>query len=286
VPEGRGGVKLRLDRVLEYRGSNLLTEFTKIFSDLGRNFIRLLKFSGFTLILIFNTFLSFNKIFFKRREILKHMYISGIKSMPVCTIVALFGGMIIALHTGIEFTKYGQQELLPVLMINIMNKEMGPFLTAIIITAFSGAAMAAEIGTMKVSEEIDALEMMSINPVSFLVMPRVVSMLIMLPTLTVYTIVLGVAGGAIVAYFQLGITNETYYHYVFNSIWVKDVYVGMLKSLVFGLLISAISCANGLKTEGGALGVGQASRISVVSSYLMVLIMGYFITALFYGGFL
>jgi phospholipid/cholesterol/gamma-HCH transport system permease protein len=206
--------------------------------------------------------------------------------MPVCTIVALFGGMIIAVHTGFEFSKYGQQDLLPVLMINIMNKEMGPFLTAVIITAFSGAAMAAELGTMKVSEEIDALEMMSISPVSFLVMPRVVSMLIMLPILSIYTIVLGVAGGAVVAYFQLGMTNETYYHNVLNSIWIKDIYVGLSKSLVFALLISAISCANGLKTEGGALGVGQASRVSVVSSFLMILIMGYFITALFYGGFL
>ena len=264
----------------------MLKEINKIFSDLGKNIIRLFNFSGFTLILIFNTFLSFNKIFFKRREIIKQMYISGVKSMPVCTIVALFGGMIIAVHTGFEFSKYGQQDLLPVLMINIMNKEMGPFLTAVIITAFSGAAMAAELGTMKVSEEIDALEMMSISPVSFLVMPRVVSMLIMLPILSIYTIVLGVAGGAVVAYFQLGMTNETYYHNVLNSIWIKDIYVGLSKSLVFALLISAISCANGLKTEGGALGVGEASRISVVSSFLMVLIMGYFITALFYGGFL
>ena len=260
-------------------------EFNGIFSDIGKNIIMLINFSGFTLILIFNTFLSFDKLFFRRREILKQMYISGIKSMPVCTIVALFGGMIIALHTGFEFSKYGQQELVPVLMTNIMNKEMGPFLAAIILTAFAGAAMAAELGTMKVSEEIDALEMMSINPVSFLVMPRIVAMLIMLPTLSVYTIVLGISGGAIIAYFQLGITNETYYQGVLDSIHLKDVYVGMLKSVVFGLLISAISCANGLKTEGGALGVGQASRISVISSYLMILIIGYFITALFYGGF-
>jgi phospholipid/cholesterol/gamma-HCH transport system permease protein len=171
-------------------------------------------------------------------------------------------------------------------MINIMNKEMGSFLTAIIITAFSGAAMAAELGTMKVSEEIDALEMMSINPVAYLVMPRVVSMLLMLPALSVYTIVLGVSGGAIVSYFQLGITTETYYHFVFESIWIKDIYVGLLKSVVFALIISSISCANGLKAEGGALGVGQATRVSVVSSYLMVLIVGYIITALFYGGFL
>lgn len=255
-------------------------------SDTGRKIVHQLEFTGFTLVLIGKTLLSLRYAFSKRKEIIKHMYISGVKSMPVCTIVALFGGMVIALHTGLEFKTYGQQALLPTLMINIMNKEMGPFLTAIIITAFSGAAMAAEIGTMKVSEEIDALEMMSINPVTYLVMPRVVSMLIMLPTLSIYSIILGVSGGAIVAHYQIGMTNETYFHRVFLSIWVKDMYVGLLKSFVFGLVISSISCANGLKAEGGALGVGQATRISVVSSYLMVLIMGYFITALFYGGFL
>lgn len=260
--------------------------FYKIFSDIGARLLYQLKFAGFTLILIFKTIIALRYVFRKRREIVKQMYISGVKSMLVCSIVALFGGMILALHTGVEFTKYGQQELVPTLMINIFNKEMGSFLTAIILTAFSGAAMAAELGTMKVSEEIDALEMMTINPVSYLVMPRTVSMLIMLPTLSVYTIILGVSGGAIVSYFQLGITTETYFNNVFESIWLKDMYVGLLKSFVFGLIIASISCANGLKAENGALGVGHATRISVVSSYLMILIMGYFITALFYGGFL
>jgi len=260
--------------------------FLKIFSDIGSRFLYQLRFSGFTLILIFKTIIALRFVFRKSREIVKQMYISGVKSMLVCTIVALFGGMIIALHTGIEFTKYGQQELVPTLMINIMNKEMGPFLTAIILTAFSGAAMAAELGTMKVSEEIDALEMMAINPVVFLVMPRTASMLIMLPVLSIYTIILGVYGGAIVSYFHLGINFETYYNRVYESIWIKDMYVGLLKSFVFGLIISSISCANGLKAENGALGVGHATRISVISSYLMILIMGYFITALFYGGFI
>lgn len=254
------------------------------FSDIGERIVYILDFSGFTLILIFRTFLAFRYAFAKRREIVKQMYISGVKSIPVCTVVALFGGMVFALQSGIEFSSYGQQELVPTMMINIMNKEMGSFLTAIIITAFSGAAMAAELGTMKVSEEIDALEMMSIDPVRYLAMPRIASMLIMLPTLSVYTIILGVTGGAIVSYFQLGISTETYYYRVLRSIWLKDVYVGLLKSFVFGLIISSISCANGFKASGGALGVGQATRVSVVSSYLMVLIIGYIITALFYGG--
>ncbi len=255
-----------------------------IFSEIGKKILYNLKFSGFTLILAGKTFLTLRYAFRKRKEIVNQMYISGVKSIPVCTLVALFGGMIFAVQSGVEFATYGQQEMVPTMMINIMNKEMGSFLTAIIITAFSGAAMAAELGTMKVSEEIDALEMMSIDPVAYLVMPRVVSMLIMLPTLSIFTIVLGVAGGAIVSYFQLGITTETYYYRVLRSIWLKDVYVGLLKSFVYALIISSISCANGLKAEGGALGVGQAARVSVVSSFLLVMIIGYIITALFYGG--
>ncbi len=266
----------------------MLGEFKKsfynFFADIGEKLMKQVEFAGFTLILLFHAFLEMRFIFRKRKEIVKQMYISGVKSILVVTIVALFGGMILALHSGVEFLKYGQQEMVPTLMINIMNKEMGSFLTAIILTAFSGAAMAAELGTMKVSEEIDALEMMSINPVRFLVMPRLVSMMIMLPTLSVYTIVLGVIGGAIVSFFHLGISTEAYFFRLYESIWLKDVYVGLLKSLVFAIIISSISCANGLKAESGALGVGRATRISVVSSYLLIIIVGYFITAFFYGG--
>ena len=257
-----------------------------LLSEAGARVLYILDFTGFTIILIFKTFFAMRFAFKKRKEIIKHMYISGVKSIPVVTVVGLFGGMVFALQTGVEIRSYGQQEMVPTMMINIMNKEMGSFLTAIIITAFSGAAMAAELGTMKVSEEIDALEMMSIDPVSYLVMPRIVAILIMLPTLSIFMIVLGVIGGAVVSYFQLGITTETYYIRVLRSIWLKDVYVGLLKSFVFGLIISSISCANGLKAEGGALGVGQATRVSVVSSYLLVLIIGYFITSLFFGGFI
>ena len=268
---------------MDYTKENKMNRF---FTIIGVRILYVLRFSGFTLILVFKTILTFRFAFEKRREIVKQMYISGVKSIPVCSVVALFGGMVFALQSGIEFASYGQQEMVPTMMINIMNKEMGSFLTAIIITAFSGAAMAAELGTMKVSEEIDALEMMSIDPVAYIVMPRVVSMLIMLPTLSIFTIVLGVSGGAIVSYFQLGISTETYYYRVLRSVWLMDVYVGLLKSFVFALLISSISCANGLRAEGGALGVGQATRVSVVSSFLIVIIMGYIITALFYGGYL
>lgn len=271
-----------MKRIMKNSGSGLVD----LFSSIGDRMMSQIRFSGFTLILIFRTVIESRFVFSKRREIVKQMYVSGVKSMLVCSIVALFGGMILSLHTGVELKKWGQQDVVPMLMINVMNKEMGSFLTAIILTAFSGAAMAAELATMKVSEEIDALEMMSINPVRYLVMPRIVSMMLMLPTLAIYTVILGVFGGAVVSYFQLGLTFQDYYHRVFESIWLKDMYVGLLKSFVFAVIISSISCANGLLASNGAIGVGHATRVSVVSSYLLVLIVGYFITSLFYGGFM
>ncbi len=266
-------------------GLSYRERFMDTVSGVGARFLYQVQFSGFTIMLTIKTFFQMRYMFSKRREIVKQMYISGVKSMLVCSIVALFGGMIFSLHTGLQLKVYGQSDFVPTMMINIMNKELGAFLTAIILTAFSGAAMAAELGTMKVSEEIDALEMMSINPVRYLVMPRMVSMMIMLPVISIYTIILGVFGGAIVSYFQLGLSFEMYFRRVEESIWFKDMYVGLFKSLVFAIIISSISCANGLKAKNGALGVGHATRVSVVSSYLMILIVGYFLTSIFYGGF-
>jgi len=257
--------------------------FEKLLSDTGSKLTYQVAFTGFTLVLLFKSFLQMRYAFFKRKEIVKQMYVSGVKSILVCSIVALFGGMILSLQTGLQFKVYGQQDFVPTLIINIMNKELSPLLTAIILTAFSGAAMAAELGTMKVSEEIDALEMMSIDPVRFLVMPRVVAMSVMLPTLAVYTVILAVLGGAVVCYFQLGVTFETYFRQITESIYVKDMYVGLFKSWIFAVIMTAISCANGLLAKDGALGVGRATRVSVVSSYLMILVVGYFITAIFYG---
>ena len=261
--------------------------FRGIVTVIGDRLIYQVWFTGFTLILIMKTFLEMRYAFSKRREIVKQMYISGVKSMMVCSIVALFAGMIFALQTGMQVKRFGaQMEYVPTMIINIMDKEFGSFLTALILTAFSGSAMAAELGTMKVSEEIDALEMMSINPVRYLVMPRVVSMMIMLPTLSIYVIILAVAGAGVICNAQMGLAWSAFLKRIMDSIWLKDMWVNILKSTVFALLISSICCANGLKAVNGALGVGHATRVSVISSFLMILIIGYFITAMFYSGFI
>ena len=214
--------------------------------------------------------------------IFSQMYNAGVRTFLVVSIVALFTGMILALQSGIELMEFGLEDQVGNLVIATLSREMAPFTASIILIAAVGSAMAAEIGTMKVSEEIDALEIMSINPIRFLVMPRVVALAIMLPVATIYSNILGVIGGALVAESHLNVSFATFYLHVLQSLHFKAVYVGLLKSFVFGIAIASVSCAKGLKTENGAMGVGKATRDSVVASFLIVLIVGYFITELFY----
>jgi len=254
-----------------------------LFSFVGNRVIMLLHDAGFTIILLIETVFYTKNIFTKGGEIIKQMYIAGVKSLLVCSLVALFTGMILSLQAGIEFAVYQQEAMVGNLVIASMTREMGPLMTAIVLTASVGSAMAAEIGTMKVSEEIDALEMMAISPVKFLVMPRVVALSIMLPVMTIYTNTLGTFGGGIVANYQLGVPYDVYYAHVLESLQFKATYVGLLKAYVFGVIISGVSCAQGLRAKNGAIGVGHATRSSVIISFLMVIIIGYFITSIFYG---
>jgi phospholipid/cholesterol/gamma-HCH transport system permease protein len=257
--------------------------FTTLFYLLGRRFTEIVELSGFTIVLLAKAIYHCKSSFSKRKEIFKQMYIAGVKSLVVCSLVAVFVGMILALQTGIELMRFQQQNYVGDLVITTMTREMGPLMTGIIIIASVGSAMAAEIATMKVSEEIDALEMMSISPVRFLVMPRLVALAVMVPVSTIYVIALGTIGGAVVSYFQLGVPYEVYYNRVVEALRFKATYVGLLKSHIFGIIIAAISCAQGMRATNGAMGVGKATRSTVVASFLMVLITGYFITAFFYG---
>ena len=214
------------------------------------------------------------------------MFITGIGSLLVVSIVALFTGMIMALNTGIALKDYGAEGQIGILIAITLTREMSPFMTALILSASIGSAIAAEIGTMKVSEEIDALEVMSIDPVSYIVLPRILGFSLMVPILCIYASVIAISGGAIVGHLQLNVNYFSYFVDVFNRVTstpgLKDLYVGILKGFLFGIIISLISCSYGLQTKGGAIGVGQSTRSSVVASFLMVILCGYITTSFFY----
>lgn len=217
-----------------------------------------------------------------RKETAMQMYVAGIKSIGVITVVAMFTGMILALQTGLELRRYGQEEFIGSAVAVSMIREMGPFMTGLIIAASVGSAIAAQIGTMTVSEEISALEVMSINPNRFLVMPRLFALMVMMPILTVYTNILGILGGAIVGTTQLGVAMTAYMDNATRFATNKDLYVGLFKAMVFGVVIATVACHQGFMTTEGAVGVGRATRRSVIVSFLVILVLGYMITRLFY----
>lgn len=218
-----------------------------------------------------------------RREVLIQMFITGIKSLGVITVVALFTGMILALQVGIELRRFGQEVAIGTGVTVTMMREMGPFFAGLIIAASVGSAIAAQIGTMTVSEEIAALEVMSIDPVRFLVMPRLLALVVMMPILTVYTDILGSVGGAIVGLTQLGVPLEAYYDNATRYAQNKDLWVGLLKSVIFGVIIATVACHQGFNAKEGAVGVGSATRRTVVISFLTILMLGYMISRLFYS---
>lgn len=217
-----------------------------------------------------------------RREVLVQMFAYGIRSLGVITIVALFTGMILALQTGIELRRFNQEVNIGTAVMVSMLREMGPFMTGLILAACVGSAMAAQTGTMVVSDEVAALEIMSIDPVRFLVMPRLAAMVVMTPLLSFYTCIMGVVGGGVVGQTQLGVAWSSYIENATRYASVRDLYVGLLKAVLFGIVITVVACHEGFETREGAVGVGFATRKSVIVSFLLILVIGYFVTRFFY----
>jgi phospholipid/cholesterol/gamma-HCH transport system permease protein len=217
-----------------------------------------------------------------RKEFFRQMYTIGLKSLPVITLVGLFVGMVLALQVGLEMRRYNQEGYVGAGVMISSLREMGPFMAGLILAACVGSSMAAQIGTMVVNDEIAALEIMSINPVRYLVAPRLAAMIVMMPLLSFYLCVLSVLGGGVVAATQLSVPFMHYMRIAVDNADRYDLLVGLLKALIFGILITGVSCLEGLRTTQGAVGVGRATRQSVVSSFLLILVVGYIVTRLFY----
>ncbi|MHC4959499.1 MAG: MlaE family ABC transporter permease [Planctomycetota bacterium] len=220
------------------------------------------------------------------------MYDNGLKSLPVVVVVAFFSGMIISLQSGIQLARLGQESLLGPLVAQTFCREFGPFVTNIILVGTVVSAFSAELGTMTVSEETAALEVMSIDPVGYLAAPRVLALTIMTFFLTIWADVVGIIGGSVVAYTQLDVPYRQFYDLALSSLkgrewWLpKDVYGGLLKATLTGYVIAGIGCTAGLLAHGGALGVGRAVRRAVIASIVMILVISYDFTWLAYRAFL
>ncbi len=238
--------------------------------------------AGYTLDLFFRAAVRLRRLGRKKEEVLRLLHVCSFGSMPVVFIIALFTGMILSLQTGIQLQRYGQEASLGYIVSAAMCREMGPVFTAIALAGLVGSTFAAEIGTMKVSEEIDALEVNSIDPVYFLVMPRLLALSVAAVVLTVYADAIGIVGGMVVAKSTFNVAPEIFLKNARDVLDVKDIYGGLLKSLVFGSTIATVACSQGLRTEHGAAGVGNSTLRSVVIGFIYILVFNYFITWILY----
>jgi len=234
--------------------------------------------AGYTLDLLLRAFLQFGRLGRKRRELLDQLVLCTLGSIGVVFIIALFTGMIVSLQTGLVLRKYGQEGSLGFIVAVGMCREMGPVFTSLTLAGLVGSTYAAEIGTMKVSEEIDALEVMSIDPVYYLVMPRVIALGVASVALTVYADLIGILGGALVAKAHFNVDVRVFLQNARDVLLLKDIYGGLGKALVFGVTIAGVSCSQGLRAGHGAAGVGHATLRAVVVSFIFLLVFDYLLT--------
>ncbi|MBN1353318.1 MAG: ABC transporter permease [Candidatus Omnitrophica bacterium] len=220
--------------------------------------------------------------FVKRRSIFEQMVFMGVKSIIITFFVALFTGIVIAMQSAYQLSKLGATIYVAAMVSVSMARELGPVLTALVVAGRVGAAITAELGTMKVSEQIEALETIALNPVRFLVVPRFLGLLIMLPCLTVFSDIVGIVGGFLVGVYNLNLNPYRYMDVSFEFMVWKDVWTGILKSVSFAIIISMIGCYMGLNTKGGAEGVGKSTTVSVVTSFILIILFDCVLTGIFY----
>ena len=227
------------------------------------------------------TYLSFVRPF-KLDYIFKQMEFIGVRSLLVVVITGTFTGMVLALQSAYGFRKFGAEGLVGAIVALSMTRELGPVLTSLMVTGRAGSSMAAELGTMRVTEQIDALTVMALNPVKYLIVPRVVASFLMLPILTIIADFLGIIGGYIVGVKLLGINEGAFINKIEKTLDLPDIYNGLVKAAVFGIIFSVISCYKGYHTRGGAEGVGRATTEAVVLSSVTILISDYVLTSLMF----
>jgi phospholipid/cholesterol/gamma-HCH transport system permease protein len=224
---------------------------------------------------------------FKGRKVkwgnaIHQMVSAGVDSVPIVSLISLFIGIVMALQGAYQLEKFGASYYVTALVGVSMTRELGPLITAIVIAGRSGSAFAAELGTMKVSEEIDALEAMGLDSVRYLVVPKYLALLVMMPCLTLISDLMGILGGAVFEIIQLDQTFRMFLTATRDFLVMRDITTGLIKSLVFGLIITGVGCYEGFSVEGGAEGVGKATTSSVVVSIFLIIFADVIFTGVFY----
>lgn len=219
---------------------------------------------------------------YRVRHTVEQMVKIGVNSLPIVTLTNFFIGVVIAFQSAYQMKKVSAEIYIPSLVAISICREIAPVITGLVVAGRIGASIAAEIGSMKVTEQVDALEALAANPVKYLVVPRFLALVLTLPLLTVYGDMIGIAGGYAVSTLKLGLSSSMYMKMTFLPLELKDIFTGLFKTIVFAALIGVISCYQGLRVEGGAEGVGAATTRAVVLSFVCIIVSDAFFTILFY----
>lgn len=210
--------------------------------------------------------------------VMQQLYDVGVSSLPVVAITGFFTGLVLAAQSIYQLADKGLTSVTGLMVTKAMMTELGPVLTAFMVTGRVGAAMCAELGTMVVSEQIDALQSMAVNPHRYLISPRFIAGTIMMPLLTIFSIVMGIFGGYLISVYYFGMPPNTYIDPIPEHVRYFDLLTGIVKGFVFGILILTIACYKGLRTSGGAAGVGRTTTSAVVITYCAILLTNFFLT--------
>lgn len=255
----------------------------EILNIIGNSIIRFFNIIGNFSIFLFQTLTT---LFTTRLKIFKTLYQMeriGVDSIAITVITGAFAGAVLAIQTYKGFQQFGGEELIGPLVALAMARELGPVLTGLMVTGRSSSAIAAEIGTMRITEQIDALKTLCIDVHQYLIVPRILAGTIILPFLALFSIFCGVLGGYVVSVHILGLNPEQYSAGIKTFVEMADVRGGLIKSSVFGFILTAIGCYKGYNTIGGARGVGTSTTQSVVISSILIIIANYFLAVLLFG---
>lgn len=253
-----------------------------LISYVGRASINLVRKMGEITILLLQAIAWMIVPPYRLKATIKQMEFVGVKSISVVILTGIFTGGVLALQSHQGFKLFGAETLVGSIVALSMTRELGPVLTALMVNGRAGSAMAAELGTMRVTEQIDALYVMAANPIKYLIVPRIIAGVIMLPVLTVVSDFLGIIGGYFVGVFLLHINSGMFVANMLQYLDLDDIFHGLTKSVFFGLILTHIGCYKGFYTEGGAEGVGKATTEAVVISSVLILISDYILTSIMF----
>lgn len=249
---------------------------------LGRVVLHFLRAAGRLGIFICRTLLACVTPPIYIKQLAEQMIQIGFYSLPVVALTTLFSGMVIALQTYTGFSNFSAEGAVAMVVLIAVTRELAPVMAGLMVAGRIGAAMAAELGTMRVTEQIDALSTLSTNPFKYLIAPRVLAGVLMLPVLVFLGDIIGICGGYLVGVYKLDFSSAAYITNTWNYLQAMDIISGLVKSSVFGFLITLLGCYNGFYSKGGAQGVGSATTNAVVSSSILILIFNYLLTELFF----